>query len=35
MLARLEATHPGGELPAYLSTHPPTAERQRALREAE
>jgi predicted Zn-dependent protease len=32
MLARMEASQPAGaELPAYLSTHPPTAERQRAL----
>ncbi len=32
MLVRLEASHPGGELPSYLSSHPPTEERQRALR---
>jgi Zn-dependent protease with chaperone function len=32
MLARMEASQPAGsELPAYLSTHPPTEERQRAL----
>ncbi len=33
MLARIEASHDGGaKLPGYLSTHPPTEERQRALR---
>jgi Zn-dependent protease with chaperone function len=36
MLARIEASQPdGAELPAYLSTHPPTEERRRALEAAE
>jgi Zn-dependent protease with chaperone function len=36
MLARIEASEPeGAELPAYLSTHPPTEERRRALEAAE
>lgn len=36
MLARLDAAAPGGAaLPAYLSTHPATDERQRALEETE